>query len=59
MFSPNHITYGLAHKAREEQLRPATRDYFVDGQREPGRNLVSLMTLRRMTARRLAAVSPE
>ncbi|HUH16935.1 MAG TPA: hypothetical protein VMM85_03215 [Methylomirabilota bacterium] len=54
MLSPNHITFGLAHKAREERLRHGERIHFVSRDRGAEAKPVSRVTFRRMLAHRLA-----
>lgn len=54
MLSPNHITFGLAHRAREERLRHGQRIQLVSRDRGADAKPVSRLVRRLMTAPRLA-----
>ncbi len=54
MLSPNHITFGLAHRAREDRLRHGERIQLVSRDRGADAKPVSRVTFRRLLAHRLA-----
>lgn len=54
MLSPNHVTFGLAHRAQEERLRHAARIHFVSRDRGANANPVSRVVRRLVTGPRLA-----